>query len=112
MKDLLINTLSTMGYPVRLQGSLGEEEEYPNSFFTFWNNDTSGDEFYDNEEHSCVWDFDLNLYSVDPNIAEYELLNAKKLLKEKGFIVSGKGYDVMSGESTHTGRGINVKYKE
>lgn len=109
MKDLLIQTIQEMGYPIFLQGSLGADEPYPESFFTFWNNDVPGNEFYDNEEHSYVWDFDLNFYSSDPTLVNTKLLEAKALLKAKGFIVTGKGYDVRSDEPTHTGRGINVQ---
>lgn len=108
MKDLLISTLEPLGYPILLQGSLGEDEAYPTSFFTFWNNDTSGSEFYDNEEHSYVWDFDLNFYSIDPDLVNAKLIVAKQLLRAQGFIVTGKGYDVPSDEPTHTGRGIHV----
>ena len=108
MKELLIETLKPLGYPIRLQGSFKEGEAYPNNFFTFWNNDVSGDEFYDNDEHSFIWDFDLMFYSTDPKLVNEKLLEAKQLLKENGFIVSGKGYDVVSDEPTHTGRGINV----
>lgn len=108
MKDLLIKSLEPLGYPIKLQGSIGRNEDYPNSFFTFWNNDTSGDEFYDNEEHSYVWDFDLNFYSTDPDLVNSIFTKVKTLLKENGFIVVGKGYDVVSDEPTHTGRGINV----
>lgn len=108
MKDLLIEALEPLGYPIILQGTLGENEAYPESFFTFWNNDTEGNEFYDNVEHGYVWDFDLNFYSSDPALVNTKLLNAKTALKAKGFIVSGKGYDVASDEPTHTGRGIHV----
>lgn len=108
MKDLLIKTLEPFGFPIFLQGSLNENNEYPESFFTFWNNETNGNEFYDNEEHSTIWDFDLNFYSIDPNLVDEILLQAKQKLVENDFIVSGKGYDVASDEPTHTGRGINV----
>ena len=108
MKDLLINAISSLGYPILLQGSLNKDEPYPESFFTFWNNTSDGDEFYDNEEHSYIWDFDLNFYSSDPALVNTKLLEAKSLLKQQGFIVTGKGYDVASDEPTHTGRGINV----
>lgn len=108
MKELLIDTLKPLGYPMFLQGSLGADESYPESFFTFWNNESYDDEFYDNQEHKTIWDFDLNFYSTDPTLTNTVLLKAKKLLKAKGFVVSGKGYDVASDEPTHTGRGIQV----
>ena len=108
MKDLLINTLKTFGFPVKLQGSFTKEEKYPESFFTFWNNDSADNEFYDNKENAYIWDFDVSFYSSDPNLVNTKLLEAKKLLKQNGFIVHGKGYDVVSDEPTHTGRGINV----
>lgn len=108
MKDLLIQTVEALGYPVILQGSLSEDESYPDSFFTFWNNDTPDGSHYDNEAIDYVWDFDLNFYSTDPALVNTKLLEAKSLLKQQGFIVRGKGYDVMSDEPTHTGRGINI----
>ena len=38
MEDNLIELLATFGYPVLRQGSLAENEQYPPTFFTFWNN--------------------------------------------------------------------------
>ena len=108
MKELLIETLKPLGFPIKLQGSLGENEAYPDSFFTFWNNTVDGDAFYDNDEHGYIWDFDLNFYSTSNKLVNTMLLEAKKLLKSKGFIVTGKGYDVLSDEITHRGRGIHV----
>ncbi|MDE5763747.1 MAG: hypothetical protein K2I00_02130 [Ruminococcus sp.] len=108
MKDLLISVLEQSGYPVFQQGSLGKDEKYPDSFFTFWNNETYGDDFYDNEENFTVWDFDLNFYSTNPVLVDEMLIKASKKLKESGFIVRGKGHDVASDEITHTGRGIKI----
>lgn len=110
MVEKLIKALEPLGYPIRRQGSLGENEKYPESFFTFWNNSSYDEMFYDNQEHSTVWDFDLNFYSVDPILTNTILLKAKEFLKKEGFIVDGKGYDVASDEPTHTGRGINALY--
>lgn len=108
MKDLLIKTLETFGYPVILQGSLSEDETYPDSFFTFWNNDSYDGSHYDNDAINCIWDFDVNFYSTDPALVNTKLLEAKTKLKQKGFIVPGKGHDVASDEPSHIGRGINV----
>ena len=112
MKDLLINTLEPLGFPIFLQGSLGEDEQYPESFFTFWNNSADGNSFYNNEDYTAIWDFDLNFYSSDPALVNAKILEVKTLLRQVGFIVNGKGYDVMSDEPTHTGRGINVQIIE
>lgn len=112
MEDLLISTLETFGYPVIRQGSMDEKEKYPHTFFTFWNNGADGGSFYDDDEHSTKWYFDLNLYSRDPEIVSSKLVEAKKKLKEVGFSVYGKGYDLPSDEPTHIGRGIDVIYYE
>ncbi len=110
MLEKLIEILKPLNYPIRLQGSMNKADDYPESFFTFWNNDSYDDMLYDNTEHSTVWDFDLNFYSTDPVLTNTVLLKAKDLLKKEGFIVDGKGYDIASDEPTHTGRGINVLY--
>jgi hypothetical protein len=109
MVDKLIETIEPLGFPIFKQGSLGEDDPYPASFFTFWNNESDGDAFYDNQEHRVIWDFDLNFYSEDPSLIIPKLLEAKTLLKAAGFIVTGKGHDVYSDEATHTGRGIDVQ---
>ena len=108
MKDLLIQLLKTFGYPVRLQGSLGENEAYPDSFFTFWNNDSYDGSHYDNDAIDYIWSFDINFYSNNPALVNSVLLQAKTLLKQNGFIITGKGYDVASDEPTHTGRGMTA----
>ena len=112
MKDALISLLETFGYPVRLQGSFAEDEQYPESFFTFWNNDSSDGSHYDNDAVNYIWDFDVNFYSIDPDLVNTVLLDARRLMKSNGWIMSGKGHDLASDEPTHTGRGINVIYIE
>ena len=112
VKQLLIDTIASFNYPVYQQGSLSKDDEYPDSFFTFFNNSTNDDAFFDNTETRTIWDFDLNIYSLDPDIVNNTLTQAKPLLKAAGFIVNGIGYDVLSDEETHTGRGINILYIE
>lgn len=111
MEDLLISTLESLGYPVRLQGSLLPSEAYPDTFFTWWNDSSSGDSFYSNDEHAIVYAYSVNIYSTDPALVYSKLLEAKAALKAQGFIVSGAGYSVMSDEQTHTGRGITALFK-
>lgn len=112
MEDLLISTLTPLGYPVRLQGSLLPDESYPDSFFTYWNDSADGSSYYSNNEGVILWAYSLNFYSTDPVLVNSKLLEAKALLKSAGFIVSGAGYDVPSDEDTHTGRGIGLLYRQ
>lgn len=108
MKDFLIEILETRGFPVYQQGSMTKDEAYPDSFYTFWNNSADDASHYDNDATGWWWNFDVMFYSVDPSLVDTELLEARKLLKQNGFVVVGKGYDVASDEPTHTGRGINA----
>lgn len=110
MEDLLIETLESFGFPVKLQGSLLPNEPYPDHFFTFWNNNSYGESYYDNDEKSIVYSYDVNFYSINSEWVYTKLRAAKTALKEVGFIISGDGYTVMSDESTHDGRGINVLF--
>ena len=112
MKQELIDLLNTFGYPVRLQGSLAPNEAYPQSFFTYWNDDTTDGSHYDNDAINYIWNFTIYFYSTNPTLVNTVLLQAKTLLKSNGWIMSGKGYDVPSDESTHTGRGLDVIYIE
>lgn len=112
MVDLLISTLETLGYPVKLQGSMLPDESYPDSFFTFWNDSSDGDSYYSDQEGAIIWSYSVNFYSNNPLLVNTQLLEAKELLKAQGFTVSGAGYSVMSDEPTHTGRGITVLYRQ
>ena len=80
MEDLLVETLENLKLPVIKQGTLAEEDQYPDTFITFWNNSSEGESFYDNDEHSCLWDFDVNVYSVDPEEVNSVLIKIKKIL--------------------------------
>lgn len=112
MKENLIQILSTFGYPVKLQGTISQNEKYPDSFFTFWNNDTYDGSHYDNDAISFIWNFTINFYSNNPALVNTVLLQARVLLKQNGWIVSGKGADVPSDEATHTGRSIDALFIE
>lgn len=110
--DKLIELLCTFEYPVYRQGSLTDDEQYPDSFFTFWNPDSPDHAHYDNEQYGIDWLFDVNFYSTDAEKTWNVLLEARQLLKDNGFIIPSNGYDVASDEPTHTGRGMECYYLE
>ena len=112
MEDNLIQILESLGYPVYRQGSMSDEDTYPETFFTFWNNESLDHAHYDNSEYGTDWNFDVNVYSSDPSLTYSVLNEARALLKAAGWIISGKGYDIASDEATHTGRGMNAQYLE
>lgn len=110
MEDELITLLETLGFPVVRQGSLGPDQTYPDTFLTFWNNDESGHSYYDNDVTNVEHDYSVNVYSNNPN-NPYSILNdARQLLKQNGWIIADRGYDLASDEITHTGRGMRVIY--
>lgn len=110
MEDNLIALLESLKYPVIRQGSLAPDQSYPNTFFTYWNNDEVGESFYDNETTSVDYSFDVNVYSTDPNLAYDLLRQARELLKSNGWIITTRGYDVPSDEITHIGRGMEIEF--
>ena len=59
MKDKLRTLLETLGYEAYEQGSFTSEEEYPNSFFTYWNYDTDS-KYYSNKAYLTIWSFWVN----------------------------------------------------
>ena len=62
MRDELIEILEGLGYTAQLQGSLAKDEPYPEAFFTFWNDDTPGAEFYDNDARRFEHEFTVYFY--------------------------------------------------
>ena len=110
MEDKLIELLETLGYPVLRQGSLTEGEEYPDTMITFWENEDLDDNHYDNNPTCVIWDYDVNVYSTDPELVYSTLDSARSLLRDNGFIIARRGYDIMSDIPTQTGRGMNVVY--
>lgn len=110
MTDALIEILESFGYPVYRQGSIGENEPYPPTFITFWNNTEEGHSFYDNETVNVEYDFDVNVYSNNPN-TPYSLINQiRQAVKQNGWIIETRGYDAASDEQTHIGRGMRILY--
>lgn len=103
MKGRLIELLETFKFPVFLQGSINDVNEYPDSFFTFWNFENPESEWYDDNAHRCVWGFWVYFYSTDPEKVERVTEQARQLLITSGWIAGGKPSDISTDKITHTG---------
>ena len=112
MKELLIQTLDILGYPVMLQGTLSDDAPYPDSFITFLTVDSFGTSAFDNETASTAWRYQVTFYSVDPALLATEAARIRATLKAAGFIPQGKGRDLPSDEPTHTGWTQDFYYLE
>lgn len=113
MKDNLITLLETLKYPVYLQGSINSLDDYPDSFFTFWNFDTPEAAFYNDDANRAVWGFWIYFYSVDPVLVQSVPEAARKLLKQNDYILQGKANDITVDKPTHTGAMFTVyKFEE
>lgn len=107
MKQKLIDTLTPLGYPVILEGSLSPKE-YPDSFITFWNFMTSN-RSYSNEDEITEYGFNVRFYSTSPTLVEDNKKLILKALKKAGFIPDGCGNDfTFSSETSHLGWSVDV----
>jgi hypothetical protein len=109
--DNLIDILEQFDYPVDRQGSYAGKD-YPDTFITFWNSDSTDHAHYDNHEYGTSWIYNVYVYSVDPEITFTLLEQIRTELKNNNWIVPGKGFDVTTEEPSHTGRGITIYYLE
>lgn len=108
MKDELLEIIERFGYPIYLQGSMSEDEEYPKSFFTYFNFQTEEMLEYDNDASAIYWMFVVAFYSDEPELVNTKLVELRRALKDEGWFVNGVGNDVKSDEPTHTGRALEV----
>ena len=112
MEDNLIAILLTEGVPVYRQGSMSDDEAYPETLITFWNNTSPNHAHYDNNEYGTAWDYSVFVYSSDPAKVYSVLMSIREKLKAAGWAVPSKGYDVASDDPSHTGRALEVFFLE
>lgn len=112
MKQRLIAALERCGFvegkTIFLQGTMNPEEPYPDSFITFWCNDTDDKTHLDNEVTAWDWSFSVIFYSNNPTLVNTKPKEILAVLKSAGFISQGKGNDIPSDEPTHTGWAMEV----
>lgn len=91
---------------------MSNDEVYPPTFVTFWNNASPDHAHYNNSEYGSAWDYTVFVYSSDPSLVYSVLMDIRTALKNAGWVVPSKGFDVASDEATHTGRALEVFFLE
>lgn len=104
----LFNLFDSMNYPYFRQGSLSDED-YPNSFFTFWNYSTPNLRHRDNKSREYCENVMVYFYTNDPTKIYSVMDEFITLAKQKGFIVEGKAYDTPTDKDTYFGRLVAIK---
>lgn len=112
MKELLIDTLSSLGDPVILQGTLAEDAAFPPCLITFFTIGSPEAAAFDNDTALTAWEYQITVYADDPLVVKSKSEEIRAALKAAGFIPQGKGKDIPSGEPTHTGWTCNYIYLE
>jgi hypothetical protein len=109
MEVKLIELLESLGYPAFKQGSL-PLEEYPESFFTYWNSDTEVKSYDNNTVTLIIWNYWVNFYSTKPELILPTIQMARAKLMASKFIVGGLGQDLACDRPEWSGRTIDVNY--
>jgi hypothetical protein len=110
MKQALIDILSTLKYPVFLEGSNNPAETYPDAFFTFFNVDTEEDMFYSGAPHGEVWRFRVWFVATDPALVETVPEQARQALRAAGWTLVDMPRDGSTDLITHTARFFTTLY--
>lgn len=103
MKDFLYSLLEVYGYPVILQGTMAEDEPYPESFITFQTLGSSDQDFFDGNPFGTQWRFYVVFYSSNPELITTMAKRIYTDLRSAGFVPQGKGHDILSDEPGWTG---------
>lgn len=112
MWEKLEEIFKKLELPYSRQGSYESENDYPPSFFTFWNANTPNDGFYDNKEHRVLWYWYIYFYTKNASIFYSKMNEFIALAKEAGFIVEGRGSDAPTDRPDYFGRYVRIIYIE
>jgi hypothetical protein len=109
--DELFQIFDEIGLPYFRQGSLSDEE-YPPTFFTFWNIDSPNIQVRDNETRSHSYYVSVGFYTNNADLIYTQLERGgefNKKARARGFIIEGNPYDTDSGKKDYYGRILFVR---
>lgn len=111
--ELIYNTLISLGYPVREQGTFGENETLPETFITYQIINETNDTHYDNKIASTITRVQLVLYSKKPAIKQSADQLFRSVMLPAGFLrVSGRDLPFNSSTGHYGYTSDYIFYKE
>ena len=107
MKDLK-DIFELIDVPIYRQGSLAENEEYPDeTFCTYWMRADNLEDWYDNKPRKRKITCDINIYSNDYDIMSQKIQKIRDDCIEND-IVTSSIHDLASDDINYTGQGVTV----
>lgn len=104
----LFDLFEEVGLPYHRQGSLANQE-YPPSFFTFWNIDTTNESFYDDKEHRYIEYVQVGFYTNDATKIYSVMDDFIQRAEAKGFVVVGRARDADADDVNYFGRVCHLR---
>lgn len=100
------------GRPYSRQGSYGDDEELPETFYTFWNQSSELDGWYGNKASKRIWEWNIFYYTSNPELIYSGLDDFLNKAKSLGFIIKDSGRDITTGEVGYYGRFTTISFVE
>jgi len=112
MTKQIYNLLNKI-YPTYRQGSMSATQQYPDNFFTYWNNYSELDSYYDDGDNLIIWSYDINFYTCEIKNID-EVLNGvvNQLRADNDIVIEQYIHDVASDEPSHVGKGLTISILE
>lgn len=104
---LIFEDLAELNIPVYAEGDA--PETLPDEYFTYSEDYTSDHLSADNAPKEYLYEFTLTYYTKNAATLYSGLLSAMNLLRSKGYIVSGVGYNYEAYRDTWFARRADIK---
>ena len=98
--------LEETGLKVWKQGTV--PDDMPDSYITVWNDDSEDNLNVDNKTKRVEYSFTVIYYTKDWESLYTRFESIISLLKEKGYVIDGQGFDIDSGLDDYDARCVEV----
>lgn len=111
VKQRLIDALENAGFVVYQSNAI--PPEVPETYITFYVQDTYDVQYFDNKRVCTNWVFEVRYYDINPVRLEQQKYNIRKVLKDANFVADGIGFDILvSNENNKLGWECDFDYME